>query len=81
LPSEEFWDLVFLENESEDKEEVIVVFVKDIVSMQWATLKLARFEDIDIDIQLRSEEAAYIAQFPKCPRFRVRLCRPIGKSD
>jgi hypothetical protein len=88
--SEEFWDLVSLENESEDGslmgefvklEEVIVVFVKDIVSMQKATLKLARFEDIDIAIRPRSEEAVYLAQFPKCLRFRVRVCKPIGKSD
>jgi hypothetical protein len=88
--SEEFWDLVSLEIESEDKdlmgefvklEEVIVVFVKDIVRMQRAALRLSGFENIDIDIRSSSEEAVYMAQFPKCPRFRVRVCKPIGKSD
>jgi hypothetical protein len=69
--SEELWDLVSLainEAEGEDLmgefvklEEVIVVFVKDIVTMQNAKLRLAGFGYIDTSIQPHSEETVYMA--------------------
>ena len=59
--------------------EVIVVFMKDTVRMRASTIRLTGFEDIDIHNELGSEEAVYMAQFPKCPKVRVRACKPSGK--